>query len=217
MWPDISILIKDGYDLQWGTNVIGHFLFTKLLVPYLQEGAKSSPDNHARVVFTSLGVAYLDTIHWDTFKPGPARDKFGTYGLYNQSKHVSLKSIHSIVDANDLHLCAQRNVVVANEFARRYIKDRIVTSFCKPGNFRSELHRHLNAVTRYISVCPPSVRSFPYVSGSHVQAYEIIRSAALASPRLHPVQYGALTQLWAGTSPEKLEMNGKVRPLFPIT
>lgn len=88
MWPDVSLLTKDGYDLQWGTNVIGHYLLTKLLIPSLQEGAKSSPDKHARVVFTSSSAAYFDTIHWDTFKPSQERDKLGTYGLYAQSKHV---------------------------------------------------------------------------------------------------------------------------------
>ncbi|EIM88722.1 NAD-P-binding protein [Stereum hirsutum FP-91666 SS1] len=160
MWPDVSLLTKDGYDLQWGTNVIGHYLLTKLLIPSLQEGAKSSPDKHARVVFTSSSAAYFDTIHWDTFKPSQERDKLGTYGLYAQSKHG--------------------NVVIANEFARRYAKDGIVTTSCNPGNLKSDLQRHLNPISHF-----------------------------LLNLILYPVQYGALTQLWAATSPDTVDLNGK--------
>lgn len=36
--------------------------------------------------------------------------------------------------------------------------------------------------------------------------------------KLYPVEYGALTQLWAGTMPEALEHNGEVRSIaFPAT
>ena len=90
MSPPIDQLTKDGYDLQWGTNVLGPFLFTELLVSALVEGAKTSPDGHARVITTSSSVAYLNTIHWDTFKDGPARRKTAIEDLYAQSKLVHL-------------------------------------------------------------------------------------------------------------------------------
>ena len=32
--------------------------------------------------------------------------------------------------------------------------------------------------------------------------------------KLYPVEYGALTQLWAGTMPEALEHNGEVRSVL---
>ena len=34
---------KDGYEVQWGTNVVGHFAFTKLLLPILEATAATSP------------------------------------------------------------------------------------------------------------------------------------------------------------------------------
>ena len=82
------MLTKAGYDLQWGTNVLGHFYFTELLMPALVAGAKTSPDHHARVVTTSSSGAYAETLHFDTFKDGPARKKMSTEQLYYQSKHV---------------------------------------------------------------------------------------------------------------------------------
>ena len=81
---------KDGYDLQFGTNVLGHFYFTKLLMPALIAGVASSPDHHARVITTSSSGAYLNTLHWDTFKDTPQRRKMAREALYYQSKFVRL-------------------------------------------------------------------------------------------------------------------------------
>ncbi|KAG6328050.1 hypothetical protein ID866_11039, partial [Astraeus odoratus] len=42
--PPVGLLTEDGYDLQFGTNTLGHFYFTKLLLPILISTASSSPD-----------------------------------------------------------------------------------------------------------------------------------------------------------------------------
>ncbi|KAF8547993.1 NAD(P)-binding protein, partial [Imleria badia] len=41
MTPPIDMLTDDGYDLQFGTNVLGHFYFTKLVLPTLLSTAKT--------------------------------------------------------------------------------------------------------------------------------------------------------------------------------
>ena len=88
MRPPLNLLTADGYDLQWGTNVVGHWYFTELLMPALIAGAASSPDHHARVVTLSSSGAYAETLHFDAFRDGPARRKLGDEQLYYQSKHV---------------------------------------------------------------------------------------------------------------------------------
>jgi NAD(P)-dependent dehydrogenase (short-subunit alcohol dehydrogenase family) len=40
MVPPIEQLTKDGYDLQFGTNVIGHGVLTLEVLPLLLEGAR---------------------------------------------------------------------------------------------------------------------------------------------------------------------------------
>lgn len=93
MVPPIEQLTEDGYDLQFGTNVLGHAHFTLSLLPALLEGAKSSPDGKARVINTSSFVVYRNTeplIKWDTLRDGPVRQALGAGMLYNQSKYVSL-------------------------------------------------------------------------------------------------------------------------------
>lgn len=99
MSPPISALTTDGYDMQFGTNVVGPFLFTQLVLPLLLKAAETTGD--ARVVWTSsLGhaAAPKDYIKWETLKPGDGekgsagekkRQQLGTDGLYYQSKCVS--------------------------------------------------------------------------------------------------------------------------------
>ena len=106
MAPPIEQVTSDGYDMQFGTNVIGmipssqrslnsnskkigHWYFAKLLIPALLRGKATSPDQHVRIITTSSSVAYFTTLHWDTFKDGPERKKLGTQMLYAQSKFVS--------------------------------------------------------------------------------------------------------------------------------
>ena len=88
MWPAIDMLTADGYDLQFGTNVLGHFYFTELLTPALLAGAKASSDGRARVVATSSSGAYLGALNYSTFKDTPERKKLSKEELYYQSKLV---------------------------------------------------------------------------------------------------------------------------------
>ena len=88
MAPPVEFTTVQGYDLQAGTNVIGHYLLTTLLLPALL--AASEPGQKARVVTTSSIVHYyLDGFHFDWVVEGPARRKIGPRDLYKNSKFVS--------------------------------------------------------------------------------------------------------------------------------
>lgn len=87
MYPPMDDLTADGYDLQFGTNVLGHFFFTSLLIPALLAGASSSPDKTARVVTTSSSAHH--PLDFNTFRNSPARTQLGTKLLYAQSKSVA--------------------------------------------------------------------------------------------------------------------------------
>ncbi|KAG8951658.1 hypothetical protein FRC03_012477 [Tulasnella sp. 419] len=91
-FPPIDQLTTDRYDVQFGTNVLGHAHFTLCLIPELLEGAKASPDGKARVIHTSSSGAYMvesDGIQYNTLRGGPARRKLGSQALYFQSKYGS--------------------------------------------------------------------------------------------------------------------------------
>ncbi|KAH9913918.1 NAD(P)-binding protein [Fomitopsis serialis] len=119
-------LTDDGYDMTFGTNVIGHFLFTKLLLPTLLAGRDSSPDHFARVIWLSSYASYLSSLHYATFKEGPARRKAGYARMYFQSKFA--------------------NVVLAHECARRYGAQGILSLSVNPGNIKTDIMKYASAV-----------------------------------------------------------------------
>lgn len=130
MFPPISQLTEDGYDLQWGTNVLGTYYFTKLLLPTMLETAKTAPGGKVRVVTTASVVHYMISgLNYNTFKDGPARKKTGTQKLYYQSKHG--------------------DVMLANELARRYGDKGLVSTSVNPGNLNTELARHLSSFRQW--------------------------------------------------------------------
>ncbi|EIM82656.1 NAD-P-binding protein [Stereum hirsutum FP-91666 SS1] len=146
MQPPIDQLTSDGYDLQFGTNVLGHFYFTRLLLPTLM--ATSTPASPARVVNTSsYGHQVQNELVFESFRDGDVRRKIGRAGLYYQSK--------------------LGNVVFATELARRYGDKGIVSTSLNPGNLHSELQRTLDLGTLILS----KIISYPTPLGALTQLY----------------------------------------------
>ncbi|KAJ6514336.1 NAD(P)-binding protein [Mycena vitilis] len=160
MGPPIDQLTAQGYDLTFGTNVLGHFYFTKLLIPTLL--ATAAQGKPVRVVNTSSSASELfgQDINYNTLKDSPARNKMGPNVLYYQSKYG--------------------NVVFSNELWRRYGDQGIVSVSLNPGNLISGLQRHLTGFTKWA-----------------------VESAC------YPTPFGALTQLWAGTTDVGATLGGK--------
>ncbi|KAI0319443.1 NAD-P-binding protein [Amylostereum chailletii] len=98
MFPPVEMVTKQGYDAQFGTNVLGHFYLTKLLLPTLTATAKQAPAGTVRVVtLSSAGHNFLappECIQWETLEKGDkslaARKKLTTDKLYGQSKITDL-------------------------------------------------------------------------------------------------------------------------------
>jgi retinol dehydrogenase-12 len=108
MAPPVADVTAQGYDLQFGTNTlgrsqrpyvirvgvngrfVGHFYFTKLLLPTLLATAKASPNGTARVINVSSAAHHWHngSIDFNTLKDGPARKKKYSLMLYGQSKIV---------------------------------------------------------------------------------------------------------------------------------
>ena len=110
MLPDPKALTVEGYDLQFGVNVIGlccsrcspsflthvlgHWYFTQLLIPQLVAAGSSRLVN-----VSSHGHILSEGINWNTLRDGPERQKTKPLDLYNQSKFVSrpLSSLSSVL------------------------------------------------------------------------------------------------------------------------
>jgi NAD(P)-dependent dehydrogenase (short-subunit alcohol dehydrogenase family) len=124
MVPPKEEVTAQNYDMQFGTNVIGHWLFTHLLLPALLAATEASPSHEkARIVMVSSSASYLTKgLDFDAIADGPERTKYGVWELYNKSKFG--------------------NVVVASELARRY-GDKIVSTSLHPGSIQTDLQRNL--------------------------------------------------------------------------
>ncbi|KAJ6576263.1 hypothetical protein B0H10DRAFT_2103151 [Mycena sp. CBHHK59/15] len=128
--PDM--LTAQGYDLQFGTNVIGHFFLTELLIPAFTASYEHSKVP-ARVVHVSSfahNLAPPAGIEFASLKSGPERDalikKWGKLSapatLYGQSK--------------------LGNILTANWNAKEY-KNILVACSIHPGAIRSDLLQHM--------------------------------------------------------------------------
>jgi NAD(P)-dependent dehydrogenase (short-subunit alcohol dehydrogenase family) len=93
MTPPIEQITRDGYDLQFGTNVVGHFYLIKLLLPTLISTAKASTDGHVRVLAVSSSSHMFASLNFNTFKDGSARKAISPEGLYAQSKFVGVNMV----------------------------------------------------------------------------------------------------------------------------
>lgn len=82
------------YEIQFGTNHVGHALLTKLLLPVLQRTAEYQPTGSVRIVNVSSGSESFAPvpagIEFDKLKDA-SRDGMGTWARYGQSK---LANIH---------------------------------------------------------------------------------------------------------------------------
>ncbi|KAI9676691.1 MAG: hypothetical protein M1822_008254 [Bathelium mastoideum] len=120
---DGSTKTAQGHEMHIGVNVLGVFLFAKLLTPILVATAKTEAKDSVRVVWVSslgaeivggksygLSLNYLN--YW------PALSPLERYGI---SKAGSW--LHGV------------------EFAKRYQADGVVSIPCNPGHLRSDLYR----------------------------------------------------------------------------
>lgn len=83
-------LTKQGYELQFGTNHMGHALFTKLLMPKLLETAKEEGSQVRIVNVSSMGHKYAPTggISFPSLKTD--MQEYSTWVRYGQSKLANI-------------------------------------------------------------------------------------------------------------------------------
>lgn len=134
---------EEGFEVQFGTNHIGHFLLTKLLLPVLRKTAASAPSADVRVV-TVASMANTAAPSYDVMTSTDALLAASTWIRYAASKAA--------------------NILFASELARRY--PEILSVSIHPGAVTSNLYEQAKAwgpVTKYglaaLSLSFRSVRS----------------------------------------------------------
>ncbi|KAF4829921.1 putative oxidoreductase [Colletotrichum siamense] len=92
----VGTVTKEGYEMHFGTNHVGHALLVKLLTPLLRQTALSS---EVRVVLVS-SVAHRfgpsGGLQFDSFKPKIGNSGLSPNALYGQSKLANLLFAHEM-------------------------------------------------------------------------------------------------------------------------
>lgn len=167
-------LTVDGLESQFGTNHIGHFLLTKLLLPHLEASAPS------RVVTVSSAAAFIPEM-LKMFEirgivdAAPAAD-FDKLGADYEASYSPVKAYGRSKLAN---------VLFTRALARRLEGKSVYANVCHPGGIHTNLARHVQADA------DASIGEMANLLFSVLQ-----QTVMFAAPR------GAVTQLYLATSPE---------------
>ena len=108
----------DGFETQFGTNHLGHFVLVNRLAPLLRAGSRV-------VNLSSAGHRFSDV---DLEDPNFERTPYTPFGAYGRSKTA--------------------NVLFAVEFDRRHKAAGIRATAVHPGGIQTELGRHMTAEVR---------------------------------------------------------------------
>ncbi|KAF7328394.1 Short-chain dehydrogenase/reductase family protein [Mycena venus] len=163
-------LTAQNHDLQFGTNVIGHFFLTELLLPALTKSYEEIKVP-ARIINTSSsGHAFAPGNGMDfvSLKGGPERDAWvqskgsfrGPWALYGESKIG--------------------NIFVSNYFAKAH-SDVLVSCALHPGGIKTDLQRHSAGWMQILS----NALLYPAPMGALTQLW----AATVATPAQITAQY----------------------------
>jgi len=102
----------DGIEMQFGTNHIGHFLLTNLLIDNLKAAGKARIINLSSVAHNSTRTLKLDDINYET-------EEYSGWKSYSRSKYC--------------------NILFTKELAKRLEKDGITVNAVHPGGVQTEI------------------------------------------------------------------------------
>jgi retinol dehydrogenase 12 len=124
---------KEGYEIQFGINHVGHALLTKLLLPKLEATAQQ-PDADVRIITVSSA--------------GHALAPKG--GVLLDDVHSEMSSIHTFTRYGHSKLA---NILYSNELAKRYPKIRCIA--VHPGSVDTGLKRGIQTSYPWLSPVLP--------------------------------------------------------------
>ncbi|KAH8925196.1 NAD-binding protein [Atractiella rhizophila] len=131
MTPPNGSTTEDGWEIQFGTNVLGHHAWTRTLLPLILETAKTAPKGSVRIVtVSSQGAASADPKGIDLSEKNLRRGTNEGRNFLNQKeffKDYSVSKLGNYYQMRTLH--------------RRYSSQNLVSLSLNPGVVKSELQR----------------------------------------------------------------------------
>lgn len=174
MVPPKGSKSTQGHELQIGTNCLGPFLFTKLLLPTMEKTAASAPT-------ASVRVAWAGSFAVDALSPsgGITFDGQGEEGANVRSHPTNQETNYGMSKVGNLYL--------ATEFARRYPQSPVIHTAFNPGNLKTSLQRHSAMLDSWII---EKLILYPAVYGAYTELF------AGWSEEVTPQKNGAYVWPW---------------------
>ncbi|KAI1759130.1 putative steroid dehydrogenase [Hypoxylon sp. FL1150] len=121
-----------GDEYHFGTNSIGPYFLTQMLIPFLSKTAAKSPKDSVRVVWSA-------SVFIEILSPQSGiRKEF-------------LQDTRSVTDINELYATSKTaSWFLASEFARRASDTGVVHIAGNPGNYATNIYRHLPRLLFYV-------------------------------------------------------------------
>ncbi|ETI25340.1 hypothetical protein G647_02112 [Cladophialophora carrionii CBS 160.54] len=149
---------SQGMDLTYQTNILGPFLFTKLLLPILKRTAEQEPQGTVRVSWAGSLAVELQSpkggLVWKKGKDGEDTldDKGDNQLAYGVSKAA--------------------NYFFATEFGKRFgPRDGVLHNCYNPGNLASELQRHTAEQYGTIAARLLQILLYPAIYGAYTEIF----------------------------------------------
>lgn len=112
MWPPLGTRSAQDFEIQFGTNILGPFLFTKLLYPILKRTSESAPKDSVRVCWA--GSAGIDV---QSPKGGITMSQDGSAPVESRKSNETNYAMTKVA-----------NYWLGYEFARRHSDDNILSN-----------------------------------------------------------------------------------------
>ncbi|KAK9322289.1 hypothetical protein V1517DRAFT_291846 [Lipomyces orientalis] len=133
MVPPVGSKTKQGYELQWGTNVVAHFLLNRLISPLQIKTAQSSPASSVRTIWVSSSAHHLS--------PDPHGINFADINYERSKERPDQMTIYGQSKAG--------SVICAYEYARQISDKGIVSLALNPGGLKTNLQRNIGFLARH--------------------------------------------------------------------
>ncbi|KAK9339546.1 hypothetical protein V1521DRAFT_427139 [Lipomyces starkeyi] len=134
MTPPVGSKTAQGYELQWGTNVVAHFLLNRFLSPLQLKTAQSAPKGSVRTIWVSSSAHH--------FGPGPYGINFDDINYEHADKKPRPFTTYSQSKVGDI-LCAY-------EYANLVSDKGILSLSLNPGNLKSNITRNSGFIARQV-------------------------------------------------------------------
>ncbi|KAI1768460.1 hypothetical protein GGR53DRAFT_532377 [Hypoxylon sp. FL1150] len=168
-----------GYEVHLGVNVIGPFLFTRLLTPILVDTARRLDAGAVRVVWvSSMGT-----------------ETIGEKSLGLSSSYMDYWPLMSPLERYGLSKAG--DWLLGVEFARRHAADGILSVPVNPGHLASNLYREAGVIFKSILKV---AALFPPVNGAYVELF------AALSPDLTMKDNGSWVVPWGRLYPIRKDL-----------